>query len=709
MSGAASNPVKKPAISTDTYIFVGQPASPKGQHSPMDEISALSRMSSSSTNLLVRRPSISQNHAVSPEPTGKTLSKVKKFFLQFRRLRESRLVSEEDREAYKKAREKLINHHFTRSEEFLSASQAKLTPDEHDPMLLTVSEDFFLEDEDSEIIDSHEDVAKAAVKPKAADEQPIHKDVAPIMTDIGTMKAYFVNERGVLQEGGVNPTSFSLGQPGDSDHLFNIFVIPVVGPDGRQQRAIIRTGVIDSKQRKDEFLAVLMKVHQDLPPGSKKMRIVSHQLNSFNERGMIEKQHEWISGINEHLKEKNIGEIVHINTPSNRWVNFEKTLHLQRFLGEGLSKTQNLDSWGTYCRWMVSDLEQQKGNMSPYVGHSFTTIHSSLSHLDLDCSKHVVDVVEKRKKYDECMEAFLTFRDGKSRKDKYIALMKARSQLKMSENRLNEARKQNKIALVNIYHQLEKLEQDLIRQKKTGAVPEITHAMLRKVSLMRMVLGSQLDIPGAELDRGQEGMAIQMLNQELGVTSAMNCKSGLDRTGLWHAVTLSLETMRKKDPKFGPEREFQLINTWESTTEKMNLMIQKCGYAGFKRCLDHGAENPMWQAFFPGISDKEITSLIETMKDVMKFRMEVLKHLIKEGIPITRFSTGLVGLKWNKGWQENLIPQNFLPPYIMVKKKGNPPTVVKVKLLDYDDEGHPKGLTKQGRRLLIKFSESRAS
>lgn len=483
---------------------------------------------------------------------------------------------------------------------------------------------------------------------------------------LGKMVSYLFEGDDMKKGGGVVPTSYILGNKDKAkeEHLMNIYVLDL--GDGR---AVIRSGRVDTDQRSQDFLKIIEelsgKKHLDKP-----LRVVSQQLNNFeNESKMINGQHRRMAQVNQKLGDK--AELVHINVPSNRWVHvtkqvdswgifgkFLKKLPKNLFQGEKLSKAQNLDSWGTYVKWVSSDLQGIDG-----IEKQLVKLEKSIKNLDgfkIDADNALVAGDKDALK---------------------LARIQEKSELKLQ------------------YKRLGKIEALLAKAEPEA---EVT-AALQKVILMRSILGSQLNIK--KMDRGQEGMMIQMLNDKLGVISAMNCKSGLDRTGFWHAVKLAMLT---QEEKIGSERAFRLVNNWERTTDLMN----KVDALGEQRLMAYFEGRNSWDAAESEISDllpldrngENFEEWRQTIEDIMSFRQEVLNNLIEVGIPITTASTGLMGLKWNSGIQENLLPLNFLPAYVTVGENND-----RVRLVKYDSKGEISGLSTWGKRLITKFNKLRGS
>jgi len=267
-----------------------------------------------------------------------------------------------------------------------------------------------------------------------------------------------------------------------------------------------------------------------------------------------------------------------------------------------------------------------------------------------------------------------------------------KQQLSIISKELHEARNKMKEYLINDYENLKAIEAELIkiekRERKGNVWTENVSLMHQKVSLMREVLGTQLGVAVVPRhDRGKEGMAIQLLNDLLGVTSAMNCKSGLDRTGFWHAIKLAMGNVIKN---LGRDASFSLVQGWETKSRQVNQLINQMGIEKFNKWIQTEGSSE---------ADEELKT---DFKHIVEFRKSILSNMIRMGIPITIASTGLAGFKWHKGMQENLIPLNFLPPFVQVNGRA-------IQLVIYDNNGRPTGMTSSGRQLLTKFQSYRGS
>ena len=328
----------------------------------------------------------------------------------------------------------------------------------------------------------------------------------------------------------MTPTSAILGSEDASvkSHLTNIYSIKVEGKD----YAVIRTGVINTMQRADELIKLLTDTHAAIsigpPPKTNfQMRILSQQLNSHENEGekeMIESQHALIAYVDEKLQAKKVGEIMHINTPSNRWYTATTREYggwLRHFpfgilgKGEQLSKEQNIDSWSTMVRWVAADLGlKDVPSCSSESIKVQQRIQEKLARVAiLETEIHKIDA--------ELENPQLPNKEQLLSKKQIIE-----SNIKRHVLKIADARVYLRAQLANDYQYF--ANQSTLRTLvEPRELTDEDKKALQMASLMCQILGSQLGLPGKQLDRGKEGMAIQLLSGMLGVTSAMNCKSGL--------------------------------------------------------------------------------------------------------------------------------------------------------------------------------------
>lgn len=578
--------------------------------------------------------------------------------------------------------------------------------------LLTVPKNLLVEPEKLEDYKSkvvHTATAKLAV------EKGTHLKLDSfIVTDFeAKLVPMSFDKEGKILPGEVTPTSYILGKPKTleveilegsdiprvvkpEEHLTNVYVLDL-GP----KQAVIRTGVINTEAKKDDFVKVIRQIYNNYktehPNEEIKLRVVSQQLNSFEaESKMIQDQHYMITKANQELKD--IGEVIHINVPSNRWYHatkwvdslgvlgtIMKAIAPMNFLqGERLSKALNLHSMGTYMNWVTADVSKHG------------EVNEKYKELTDQLIANAKKRSERKDKIDSAVEVIYSLKKL-PRTEENLNILAAQKKI------LKETRKELKGILNKDYNVLVKIEEHY--KSDEGKVAD--QKDMQTITLMRQVLGSQLGNKKQTLDRGQEGMAIQMLNDRLGIISAMNCKSGLDRTGIWHAIKLGMLSFEEKRKGVnGPERAFEMVDGWENATHFLNLVNKNRPGKHAGEILNLSNEEFIKELKLTeekDISEKRIAEVKQKMFDVISFRNEVLNNLITMGIPITAASTGVMGLKWNTGKQENLIPLNFLPSHVQDENGDLIP------LVKYNSKGEPSGITKEGAMLLTKHQKLRGS
>jgi len=535
-----------------------------------------------------------------------------------------------------------------------------------------------------------------------AARKDLHKNIDSKETSIGTMLAYSFERTAEgkvkLVPGEVTPTSFLGGldpHKAEREHLKNAYAIVVNG----KPYGIIRTGVIDNKQRMEEFVALLREVRTQIIEESKtsakpldekfKLRVMSQQLNHFEqsaEKQMIENQHKWMAAATIKMKNEGIGEVMHINTPSNRWYLASKRWYIPGFIakGEKLSREQNLDSWGTKIRWMKETKNIDMPSRRPRTKLESIDFATALITLKSSLEAYKTSVPS----FKESATNTLTYQDLISANLARTAELEERiedplmsdygisqdkKEIKQLENELKVAREAQKTILTRDYLYLG------IEERKLKSAVKPLNAddknKLQTVSLMKKLLGSQLEIKGQSLDKGQEGMIIHLLNHKLGVTSQVNCKSGLDRSAIWHSIKLALEQLLSNPKKF--DSAFAMVMEWEPLTHKLNNVVSQFGLKKFNAWLDGDvalenqdrAEIEKLLGFDSKTTQNDVDQLKNKFRDVIEFRKLVVNNMIRISVPITLASTGLLGLKWSPGtWQENPVALNFIPSHVHVNK-----------------------------------------
>lgn len=472
-----------------------------------------------------------------------------------------------------------------------------------------------------------------------------------------TIKGYKINvtkdpTTQKIREDYVIPTAFKKGKPEKADRLVNCYM----------GGGVIRTGVIDTSNKAKEFVAAARYLHDvemGLPQPSKDvpLRIVSHQLNSPEvESDLVKNQHRCLVTCDRKMKDV---EIAHINTPCNRFVDYTRDLKkigLDGILkGEKKSKEQNIEGMMTYLKWMFDDFTRQSEDVNLPQDQK-TQLKLAVGKLNGGQKGDITEMVKRRHAIYQKLSV--------PHKDESV----------IQGLRLELTSMADTASLLAKYNVLKTIETEVFKDEEYAEFKQT-------VTLLRRLLGVQLD--REEMSRGQELMMYQLLNQRLGVISAMNCKSGLDRTGFYHAVTFALKQL--EDP-------LALVMQWDTLTVELNQKFRDCNFDVGKVYV--------WKDTLGSEKKKQVEA-------ILTFRLHVIQNLLNVSLPITAISTGVLGLKWGKGMKENLVPLNFIPPVVKVDRGEQ--NIEEVQIIEYSAKGHPKGLTRTGHDLLTQLSQMRGT
>lgn len=561
---------------------------------------------------------------------------------------------------------------------------------------------------------------KIGAETAITNEHQMYKVVSPLKAGGITVTGYKINsDKGggvTIRENRVIPTAFrhSDDKKAKHDRLANCYMATGNG------RGLIRTGVVDSAEKVKELVIAARELNTQMgrPPPSKErpLRIISHQLNSPEVEGsMIKNQHMNLA-VQDHEMED--VEIAHINTPCNRFYHITKSLEkrgLHFFEGEKKSRSQNVEGMARYLVWLVEDLERlsKDESLSQEQRDKFIL---AVGKLQLGNSYKIYNIRyrlrEINKTYPKLQKKQVELNEKKREKKKvkismglmnyFGAKMQLNAEINMLEHEVESLKNEiealrtnicdpdsnipDKGILYDIYDQLK----NTIENGVLAGDDPVIQRQRETITLYRKLLGNHYrfeSIPKSELmERGQELMMFQLLNQRMGVISGVNCKSGLDRTGFIFAMMMGLMQCPE-------DQALDIATNWDQYTRDLNSKMKEFEYDTTK--------------LYQWLDEPVNPELKEIYRTILDFRLNVFNNLLNVSLPITAVSTGLFGLKWGSGFQENLIPLNFIPPVVqVVNEEGK---VELVRILKYSDKGNVEGLTKMGHRLLTQMSPRRGA
>lgn len=587
-----------------------------------------------------------------------------------------------------------------------------------------VPEGLLMTDAEKQVVLQEKDQgAEAAVASKHY--KNIEGSVGTLVSGGIAVRGYRINQKDEeIQAGRVIPTSFrsATAKKEKADRLTNCYM---ARHDGH---GLIRTGVIDSKTKAAEFALAARKLNRDMGRrAGRPLRIVSQQLNSpETESKLITGQHAELARMDRNHDDL---EIAHINTPCNRFYDYAEALEdigiTGVLKGEEKSRVQNQEGMCLYLKWLVEDMKSMAEDPSIPNGDRVALQQALDRMIDPRTKEILPSLIKKRHEVrDTAIELHDKSGELKSKTgglkqkkqemakiegemtqraahyEKYDDLTAHRERLKKEirtlESRIAALQKEVPEIKKTLSKQRKELKQEL--QARYDSLPSLEKSIQtstdskiielnRTIALYRTLLGNQLrpvNLPASgRLARGQELMMFQYLNRRLGIVSAVNCKSGLDRTGFGFAMMMG-------QLQIPEERLYDLVTHWAAYSILLNANMQKLNY-----------DMKQLDAWINDQPDKEM------YRAVLEMRLNILNNLINIGLPTTFVSTGWIGLKWHKGYQENLIPLNFIPPVIQVVDKDG--KAKPVQIITYNKLGKPEGLTEMGHRLLTQVSPQRVS
>ncbi|CCB91694.1 putative uncharacterized protein [Waddlia chondrophila 2032/99] len=463
---------------------------------------------------------------------------------------------------------------------------------------------------------------------------------------------------GVPEPGSVIPTTTRFAdKPEAGNHLINCYMTQ------RDGVGIIRTGVIDTPEKAAEFKAAAEELNQQMGRKGKPLRIVSQQLNSPEKEGkMIRSQHQYL------LRQGSEDfQIAHLNSPSNRFYHYAKAHGSKPIVsailtGEKKSHQQNVEGMAQYLGWILEDVDSQIADKFKQKGAE------ALLKKQKEMNQKYKEIVELEKKL-----------STENNQGKRKHLKKEMHKKKKEVNALRQKMIFGDPPPMGGMREIHKWMKDVLEPEFLSTYPNLKTR--ETLVIFRKLLGSQLEIEGAALERNQEHLMFFALNKQLGVISAMNCKSGLDRTGFLFALFLGAQDLPE-------DKKMKIALNWESYTLELNQLYRNNGYDPAK---------------VMAVLDEPHRDHADELKHVFQMQQNVLQHLLTVSLPITGISTGMIGLKYGKGMKENLLPLYCIPP--VVKNESGEI----IQLLRYKRSGRPKGLTTEGHRLITQLSLHRGA
>lgn len=295
---------------------------------------------------------------------------------------------------------------------------------------------------------------------------------------------------------------------------------------------LIRSAPIDTTEKMIDFLKFSDNLYQKEGAPQGKMRLSSLQLNTQGDELMqIQQQHYQIIEAIKMQSRRHC--MAHISLPTELLIYHVQPRHQSKFLQTTLLRMQqqfNAEACLTYSTWFCDEIDK--------VQSTFHLDQSELFTLEahFDNFRHEVHSLLLNALIDEIENILITQMnlDGIEGQKRVVELDK---KLVALREKLQLELKELCIILHNIIWTINIIEEQHPELKKIKRIAMVLHALT----------ASQIGLQGEKLLAwGQSLLLIQMLDIELGVISAVNCATGLQRTNLVFAICLALVESAKK-------------------------------------------------------------------------------------------------------------------------------------------------------------------
>lgn len=335
-----------------------------------------------------------------------------------------------------------------------------------------------------------------------------------------------------------------------------------------------------------------------------------------------------------------------------------------------LSDLVNVEGWETYCHWLAKDVSAVLSHI-PLESLDAYTLEAHLKNFNHEVDSQLLHELEANiaETLVNLGAIYQLYKAPFETTDVAIVLEKKLIKMRSKIHQLLQFQYEILCQVVQVIPIIEKAHPSFIPLKK-------------RAHLMVNLLKNHLETSKTHFSYNiHELMWIQLLNEEFGVSTVINCDQGSDRTSLASALMLTISLFKQKHPQ---EDLFSFISQWEEDAKEVNRKVASLGYEVFMHWLRSSEE-----------SQKAI--LIE------EFRALFLQVLEKICLP-TRVRQGNLGIDSHrvKNYQAHSKWLLFLPVYGKIAHPDGSKEILKIVLLN--EEGHAIDLAKSGQFLMEKFS-----
>lgn len=322
---------------------------------------------------------------------------------------------------------------------------------------------------------------------------------------------------------------------------------------------LFRSGSIETPEKEKELIKAITSISKKLP-----FRFLSCQINTpLDEWELIQNQHVRLIHLNEVAK--SLGKVAHLNVPVD-YLFLSSSDIPSEFAAkavEKLSSHLNIEAWMTYSEWFNEEAEKILHTFRPEAADEYQ-LQAVLESFGLE-----IHSVFDREVQQELQKSLIEM--GRlvigEKLEPHVTLFTLEKKVILLREKLKKTLLIKQGLLKNIVEGIEKIEE---------AHPELLSFKFL-TNVLAILIGDDLEKKG-ELTWSKKILLIQLLNQQLGVITGINCHDGLERT----SVAFSLMTaIAEISPPFLAEGLTKVI-LYEDNPEITHLM-QKCVLANLKK------------------------------------------------------------------------------------------------------------------------------
>ncbi|MDP1834969.1 MAG: hypothetical protein Q8K75_03475 [Chlamydiales bacterium] len=421
--------------------------------------------------------------------------------------------------------------------------------------------------------------------------------------------------------------------------------------ESKYGKITIRCGIYDDPVKAAQFLAIVKQALQKGETVPENVRIAAHNLCSYGVAKESSQKGKSDTKVTKLMGEADLivgqqTQIHHLEVEIDAWLKKQISpqigIHFTSFeptgkiLGDSTdSHERNIDGTATYIRWL------QKSFYSENPPAFLTTKKGQPLYVARQLDHERNRLIRAEKKLLACLK----------RDKRKMRIPELEAQVERHKQTIRDKTDE----LKNSLHMLTTMLQEL-SQVSDEEDPQKVIATKLVAHYLTIQLG-QYDESWPAMTRAQELALSFLIDYVLDVITQLNCKSGVDRTGLAAAIFYALEQMIERDLDAGKtraqalEHAYNFLLSFLDNVHAMDVAIKQDHGSDKAIDLDAWLESEVGQPF----------------KETVNFQRDIFAYVMGISEPLEFHSSGFRGLKWKL----NRMMFDWLPSFIHDTASGN--------------------------------------